>query len=189
MNTNNTTKEELDMQEFYNKIQSKCPVNIFNFSTIQHPKSSIIGIYLMCLTSEEIEKEIYKYAITEDIKDESILFFDRHHIIELGAIINGMMQILVENKFVDKYFINDRVTELIKFISNPCSYVELMNFVISIINKIRKQNENINPIVFTRMKSIMKNIWFIPYAKLDVIADDAKKMYDNKDNENGDNHE
>lgn len=179
------------MDEFIKNIQSKCPVNILNPNITQHPKSSLIGMYLMCLSPDDINNKVSEYSITTDLLDESILFFDRHHIVELCAIFYGAIQFLMDKNNDpnrdNSNFIN-MVSSIASYISIPHTYNDLKNFMSSSISNISKNSPGIDPRIFARLKAISNKIWFVPYNKLDAIAMEAKELYDNE-TKSGDKNE
>lgn len=192
MEINKEIKEEINndnemMKEFIKNIQSKCPVNIFNLDITQHPKSSLIGMYLMCLSSDEINKELGKMAITNNLSDGSILFFDRHHVIEICAIFTGAVSLLRDantlngttNESIQNISIIDFITKIAEYISIPHKYTDISNFMSSAISSLSDELINYNdPKSFVRLRAIANKIWFVPYNNLDEITSMAKDQYE-----------
>lgn len=179
------------MDEFIKNIQSKCPVNILNPNITQHPKSSLVGMYLMCLSPDDINNKISECSITTDLADESILFFDRHHVVELCAIFYGAIQFLMDKNNDpnrDNSNFIDMISSIASYISIPHTYNDLKNFMSSSISNISKNSPGIDPRIFARLKAISNKIWFVPYNKLDAIAMEAKELYDNE-TKSGDKNE
>lgn len=193
MEVNKEIKEEINndnemMKEFIKNIQAKCPVNIFNLDITQHPKSSLIGMYLMCLSSDEINKELNRMAIINNLSDNSILFFDRHHIIELCAIFTGAVSLLQDgntlnnnttNESIQNISIIDFLTKIAEYISVPHKYTDISNFMSSAISSLSDELINYNdPKSFVRLRAIANKIWFVPYNNLDEITSMAKDQYE-----------
>lgn len=192
MEINKEIKEEINndnemMKEFIKNIQAKCPVNIFNLDITQHPKSSLIGMYLMCLSSDEINRELGKMAIINNLSDNSILFFDRHHIIEICAIFTGAVSLLRDantlngttNESIQNTSIIDFITKIAEYISIPHKYTDISNFMSSAISSLSDELINYNDSKsFVRLRAIANKIWFVPYNNLDEITSMAKDQYE-----------
>lgn len=173
------SQEEIDMQQFFNQIQEKCPVNIYNYGATEHAKLIIVGKYLMCKNKIELKDIFNKYALKDNVKNNSILFFDRHHIIELITIIGGALDTpAFINANNDVSYIEDILIKIANFISSIHTYKELIDYINNLINNnIHNVYRSIDTKVIERLRAILYDIWFIPYSKLDNIAREAIDQY------------
>lgn len=172
------SQDEIDMQQFLNQIQEKCPVNIYNYGANEHAKLIIVGKYLMCKNRVELKDIFSKYALDNNVKNNSILFFDRHHIVELITIIGGALDIPAFNNTNNDVYIEGILIQIANFLSNVHTYEELTNYMNHFVNdNIHERYRTVDPKVLERLRSILYKIWFIPYSKLDDIAREAISQY------------
>lgn len=174
--TEEIQKENENMQEFLSKFKASCPVYSFTVGAIANAAATIAGMYLICMDTNSIKTTIDKVALSDNIEDHSILFFERHHISELCSILGGALQVIKNNRIIDESDIRDFVYELAKYISIPKEYSELLGFMGKHITDIMKKYPNASPEIFRRLKTIFDKIWFVPYNDIDNIAKQATNI-------------
>lgn len=169
-------KENEEMQEFLSNIKASCPVYSYTVGKSANTSALIAGMYLICMDIDTIKDIVDKNALDDNVEDCSILFFERHHISELCSVLEGCLQIIKNNKYIDDGDIKEFVYELTKYTSSPKQYSELIGFMGSQITDLMKRHPSVPPEVFKRLKIIFTKIWFVPYNKIDDIARQAANI-------------
>ena len=176
MENNNT--EEFNFEgynDFLSKIKVGSPVHKINF-TIENP-NAVVGMHLV--TMKNVKSYLDKIADRRELKDDTLLVFESRHVIECCQIIVGCLVALESIGFVriSTQKIIEKIIEAL--LSKPSFYskvsIELDNIVIDSLKLNRAKDEDK---IFDNFKCIMQNIWFVPYGKIDEIANEAMKEFE-----------
>lgn len=177
----NINKENDALNDIINKIKQQSPVHIFNIDL--ENKQTIIGMYLMCNDNKILETKLKESAIMDNIKDNTLLFFDRRHAVEIASILYGAFSII--KKYIPDIKLDTYIMEnFIKILMNYVSYKDLMHLyeynldIINIPDELKK-----------RLLIILKYICFIPYGILDSMLEEAVKIYKKSQSESRNNNE
>jgi hypothetical protein len=165
--------EEFSMEkynEFLKTIKAGSPVHKINF-TLASP-NAIAGMYL--ITMNNVESYIDEAADYEDLEDNTLLVFESRHVVECCQIIYGCLNILAGvGMFNLSYetFINEIIDTTL---SKPSFYKTVINELVNIAdNLIRVDESNESKLIFNKFTHIIKNIWFVPYGRIDEMATEA----------------
>lgn len=168
-------QENEDMQKFLNQIKERCPVNVYNYDTKEHAKLIIAGKFLMYQNQIKLRELFNKYAIDNEVKDSSILFFDRHHITEVITVICGSLDFPLINISDDIY--KERIIlPIAEYLSTPHMYCDFIDYMMNFIKDLQERFKFDNKI-FERLRSIFVKVWFMPYNSLDAITKLAIEEY------------
>lgn len=157
--------------DFLAKIKVGSPVHKINF-TMASP-NAIVGMYL--ITMNDMESYIDKVADYGDLEENTLLVFESRHVVECCQIIYGCLNIL---KGVGMYrmeyevFIEQVMDTLL---TRPSFYSKTVKELDTLTNqciKIQEDSDESNKI-YDKFKYIMKNIWFVPYGRIDEMAEQA----------------
>lgn len=187
---NNNTQQGFSMEE-YNKflkmIKAGSPVHKINFN-IESP-NAIVGMYLM--TMQDSKSYIDESADYTDLNNDTLLVFESRHVVECCQIICGCLNVLAGiglYTMAYEYFIN-RVLDTL--LTRPLFYekaMEELSFIVNDIFNISNYNNSDKEKIYEKFKYILQNIWFIPYGKIDEIAEEAIKEF-KEQCKDGDNNE
>lgn len=182
MNSMNNSKPEINFNDIINNVKIQSPVATFNFDINEKFNLSVIGFHLVSLYNDDLKKLLDEKSIMENVNDNTILFFNTHHIIELSYIINGCLDFMITMKFIDENYKNNELFKLITFLHNPIKYKDLTIYINSMLYDFKSHcNSFIDKdkidIVFYRLKIILSKIWFVPYNVLDEICSKAIDDY------------
>lgn len=168
----NINSQEFNMDkynDFLKKIKAGSPVHKINF-TLENP-NAVVGMYL--ITMENVEDYLNKAADYAELKKNTLLVFESRHVVECCQIIYGCLNIL---KGINMYrleyetFINQIIdTLLTKPLFYNTAIKELENIAYHCIHL---PNDDVS-IIYDKFLYIVKNIWFVPYGKIDEIANEA----------------
>lgn len=177
MENGNSQEFGLDMEE-YNKflrsIKAGSPVHKINF-TIETPNAAA-GMYL--LTKDDFKSYINEATDLTDVSDNTLLVFESRHVIECCQIIYGCLTVL-NNMGLLRKDCEDIIGDIIDALLTKPIYYTTFTITIDhiVIAAIHVPNSKETNEVFERIRYIFKNIWFIPYGKIDEIASEAIKEY------------
>lgn len=179
---NNNKKINEDFEKLMNSIQVVCPVYKLNLDN--NTKQYVLGLYLMCFDENHIETILKDKAMMDDVKNSTILFFDKHHIIELCNLFHGIFSILIDRKYISKEMENSYIASIASFINSPMVYNDYLNYCDNIYNTLTK-NYSVMDEIAIRIKTIMKYICFVSYSDLDELVKEAIDEYkkNNKEEE------
>lgn len=171
MENNNSQEFNMDKyNDFLSKIKAGSPVHKINF-TLENP-NAVVGMYL--ITMEDAQSYIDKAADYNDLKDNTLLVFESRHVIECCQIIYGCLNIL---KSIGMYridyetFINEVIDTLL---TRPSFYKNIIKELATLThNLINIDNSDATALIYKKFLHIIKNIWFVPYGKIDEMANDA----------------
>lgn len=158
------------------KIEPTCPVGVFNCTDIN--KNFNIGYYLILreFTVDELIDKLKHGVIMGGIKQQSILFFDKHHIYEILGILSGALTALatitIKNTAFNLYAYKI-IVDIAKTISSPLTYEELLKLNNSIIDRLGEID------YIEHFSNILQWIYFIHYGYLDELFIEAQEFFDN----------
>ena len=158
------------------KIEPTCPVGVFNCTDIN--KNFNIGYYLILreFTVDELIDKLKHGAIMGGITQQSILFFDKHHIYEILGILSGALTALatitIKNTAFNLYAYKI-IVDIAKTISSPLTYEELLKLNNSIIDRLGEID------YIEHFSNILQWIYFIHYGYLDELFIEAQEFFDN----------
>lgn len=177
----NINKENDALNDIINKIKQQSPVHIFNIDL--ENKQTIIGMYLMCSDTKTLETKLKESAITDDIKDNTLLFFDRRHAVEIASILYGAFSIV--KKYISDIKLDTYIMEnFIHVLMNYISYKDLMYLYEYNLSTLDIPDEPKK-----RLSIILKYICFIPYGILDSMLEEAVEIYKKSQSESGNKNE
>lgn len=164
-----------DMQKFLSRIKEKCPVNVYNYDTNEHAKLIIAGKYLMCQNQVKLRELFNKYALDSEVRDGSILFFDRHHITEVITVICGALDFPLINMPDDMYR-ERNILPIAEYLSTPHMYCDFMDYMMNFIKSLQERLR-FDDKILERLRVIFIKIWFMPYSSLDAVTKLAIEEY------------
>lgn len=181
-----TEEEEQSFKTIINSIQARCPVYKLNF-TNNDPKI-ILGMYLMCFTPNKIVEKLKEKGITDELHENTLLFFDKHHITELCIILHGVFSIIVSKNIVSKIYEEKYIKDIACVINQPLYYSDIKEMADNIYDSLIQHN--VQKEIVYRIKAILENIWFVSYGNMDELINEAKDMYEkeSKEEDNNDNN-
>jgi hypothetical protein len=164
MEDSNVQKDMEKITELKNQIMMQCPVHKINLS-IETPQA-IAGMYI--LGQLDPKPMIKEAADLSDLTDDTILFFNDRHKSEVCQIIYGMLSILKEQGKID----TNGAIEFVSFIVSlsPCTYKVLKDTVEDLV---RRNISGVSDLILTNILYAIDNIWFVPYNKIDEMAQEA----------------
>jgi hypothetical protein len=175
---NGLSEEDKAMNEQIMKtldtLRVQCPVHKLNLN--DDNKQAIAGRYL--LTFVDVEEILSPLAQMSDVTDDTILFFDNRHVAETIQLFYGMSGILVDTRFVSKETQKKFIADVVELMSTNriMTYKQLKNSM-DTIHANSFAAKGIKEITMKNLKTIMRLIWFVPYAKIDGIADQIIEQY------------
>lgn len=169
-----------NIENLINNIKSQPPVHIFNFDI--ENKQSIIGMYLMCHDANKLEEMLKKHAIMDNIKDDTILFFDRRHAVEIASILYGAFS--VTKKYIPNIKLDTFIME--NFINILMNYTNYKQLITKYINGLPN---NLPAEPYKRLFIILKYICFIPYGVLDDMLKEAIDIFKKSQEKSDENNE
>lgn len=172
-------------QKFASTINATCPIHKINFNLENN--NAIAGMYLVVM--EDPKSYLNKIVDKKDLNDNTLLVFQSRHVVECCQIIYGCIRILDGVKMAKvsaEYVINKLITALL---TTPIFYYSFTLEIGNIINAaVINPKSDVEIATYNKFKSIMENIWFVPYAGIDNIAKEAIEEF-KKECENGDKNE
>lgn len=170
----NENINEFDLNDIIGKIKVMCPTHKVNFD--KEDKFHVAGMYL-CLC-DDVKKEMN--CDLSDLNDDTYLFIDKRTLVEYTQVIDGCLQLLVNNNIIDKTQRNCIIGCILN--TSIITFEDLKDITHDIIynNIENKDNKIINNIEY-----IMNYIWFLPYTEIDIICQKALQEY----KDNGDKNE
>lgn len=166
--------------EFNNNIMENRPVFVFDYNTDN--KQGILISYLLYLDYDILQEKIAKYVSLEGITNDSVLFFDKRHIIELAQMYYGYFRIITCNN--DDDVCRFCTEKIIQKLYTPINYKNLYSYMDAMCLDYLNQNTTT---IKDKVKFINKTIWFIPYSKIDELILEAVDIYEKENKEEGDN--
>ena len=188
---NNNNLEEFSMEKFNDfaaKIKAGSPVHKINF-TLECP-NAVVGMYL--ITMEDAKSYIDKAADEADLNDDTLLVFESRHVVECCQIIYGCISILKGINLIrynQNIIINHITNALLPaplFYSNMVTEIDYI--IDSCIDAVAFNNYDNGEKILESFNHIMKNIWFVPYGKIDEMAKEAIEEF-KKNTKDGENNE
>lgn len=170
----NESANEFDLNDIIGKIKVMCPTQKVNFD--KEDKFHVAGMYL-CL-SDDVKKEMN--CDLSDLNDDTYLFMDRRTLVEYTQVIDGCLQLLVNNSIIRK----DQRNYIIGCILNTSviTFGDLKGITNDIIyNNIEEDKDNK---IINNIKYIMNHIWFLPYTEIDIICQKALQEFKEKGKKN-----
>lgn len=160
--------------DFLKTIKSGSPVHKINFTL--ESSNAVVGMYL--ITMEDAESYINKRADYKDLNDNTLLVFESRHVVECCQIIYGCLNILKSiNMYRMEYkvFIDQIIDTLL---SKPLFYDNAIKELANLTyNCIVTDDSNKALEIYKRFLYIMKSVWFIPYGRIDQMAEEAIKEF------------
>lgn len=135
-----------------------------------------LGVYLMSLEPEEIDDLLKEKAVMDDLHDDTILFFEARHIMELINVINGMLTPAVTAKIIPQSTVKIKTNKIIETLNVPTYYSTFKAFIDKFCNRLMLLN-SIPEWYADRVKAVFKYIWFIPYMSLDELLEVAIEAF------------
>ena len=165
-------------QDVFNHIKEfnmKCPVMIFNVENFA--ENELLGMYMMTKKPDENEKTLKEITSPGDnLKENTILFFNDRHLMELMATLHGMFRPIVALKIMDDHKVYMRIIELIKKLKYPVFYSDLDNITTSWMAALRL-TDGVPDAFMALFRPILKYIWFISYGGYDTLMEEARVKY------------
>lgn len=185
MNDNNTKsgvdiKKEPEYKNIFNAFKMTSPVYKLNIEPT-NPRF-VLGVYLMSHTQEDIRTLLKNKAIMDDLCDDTILFFEMRHLMELVSILYGMLTPAVTAKTITKNTIKIKTDIILDELSKPIYYSSFKAFIkkfcirLTVLNSFTQEYAD-------RIAAVMEYIWFIPYVSLDEIVSNIIEEYQNETGE------
>lgn len=168
--------------EFNNTIMENRPVFVFDYNTDN--KQGILISYLLYLDIDTLQEKISKYVSLEDISNDSIILFDKRHIIELAQMYYGYFRIITFNN--NDELCKSCTEKIIKKLYLPIKFKDLYSYMDAICLDYTKYDTNV---IKDKIQLINKTIWFIPYSKIDELILEAVDIYEKENKKEGDNNE
>lgn len=170
---NNTKEFDINkFNDFAKMIKAGSPVHKINF-TLESP-NAVVGMYL--ITMENTKEYLDKAADYSQLNENTLLVFESRHVVECCQIIYGCLNILKNMgmyRMAYEVFINEIIDTLL---TKPSYYKkiddELVNLTHSCIH-IDTDKCKTPSLIYGNFLNIMRNIWFVPYGKIDEMAKEA----------------
>lgn len=173
------------IEETLNKIQSMvvtCPVNIFNLG--DYELQQFLGTYLLTRKPHEIEALLNPLVKVKELTNDSVLFFSQRHLMEMMAVLYGMFAPVLATGQMAERQVLVRILELIQKIYMPIRYMDFREVIDRWLTSLRL-TDSVGDEYIAYFKPILRHIWFIAYAGLDQIIQDAKKHFEEEANNSG----
>ena len=183
-------EDDENMKKILDNIQERCPVNIYNYDMDKDKDAKLVitGMYLMWIDQRELKELFKKYTLGfNNLKDTSVLFFDRHHILELMSILHGIFHFPILRQEIDDYYYDRWILKFARYIDELHNYCDLVDFINNMVNDLKEHNPKCDYKIFNRVRNILFNVWLIPYSKIDEIVKEAIAQY-KKETEGEDNN-
>ena len=157
------------MQNVEEKLPFRVGAPVYKLNFDDENPDIIAGMFLM--TDEKLDDHLKEFTDKSNLNDDTILFFQPRHLIEMYGVIHGMLTVLgVKTENIFKF-----IKEINADISNGCRYKEYKESV-----RYNLLPLSIGPGVIDKVCFIMNEMIFIPYDKIDQLArmgvDEFKKM-------------
>lgn len=170
--------EDFNMDKFNElatKIKAGSPVHKINFN-LENP-NAIAGFYLISM--DDIKSYIDKIIDRNNVDDNTLLVFESRHVIECCQIIYGVLSMIdnINNsvKFSYRFIIERIINDLL---TKPLYYDDAIKKMDAIAYESININNNDNSAELAgRFMYILRNVWFIPYGKIDEMAAEAIKEF------------
>lgn len=184
---NNNNTQEFDMEkynDFLKTIKAGSPVHKVNFT--MEDANAIVGMFL--ITKPDVKSYIDKAADYTNLEKNTLLVFESRHVVECCQIIYGCLNIFTSvgmYKMNYEYFINRIIKVLL---TKPIFYSTLITEMDNITDScITLHDSEQGREIYGGFKYLMRNIWFIPYGKIDEMANEAIEEFKNQSGEGEDN--
>lgn len=176
MEINNNQEFNMDKyNDFLKAIKAGSPVHKINF-TLASP-NAIAGMYLITMRGD-MKSYLDEAADYSDLNDNTLLVFESRHVIECCQIIYGCLNILkgigMFKASVDYEYIINMIME--KLLTKPSFYSKVnkeMGDIAYGCITLNNNNQEESKAMYQKFVYIIKNIWFVPYGKIDEIATEA----------------
>jgi hypothetical protein len=173
------TDLDKDIPEYYknlfNSFKSTSPVAKLNIETTD-PKF-VLGLYLMTKTSDEIREILKPKAVMDDLNEDTLLFFEARHVMELITVINGMLTPAVTAGVIPFDTVKIKTNKLIEVLNVPTYYDTFKAFLHKFCHRLNLLNSFPQDYV-DRISAVFDYIWFVPYVSMDEIVNSAVKQYE-----------
>lgn len=171
INLGDFTMEKI-MQDsgFTARIKGKSPANKINIE--KNNKLLMVGKYILCDDKEQ------NYDLS-DLNENTIIFIDKHHMLECATIIYGAIELIYDNNNIKSTKINmrDLLSVIYSFMDNGITYLDNINKLSHrIVNHIFKDTKYD---IAKKLNNLIKNIWFLPYNEIDNIKNNIEQEYFN----------
>lgn len=170
----NENTENFDLNDIIGKIKVMCPTHKVNFD--KEDKFHVAGMYL-CLC-DDIKKEMN--CDLSDLHDDTYLFIDNRTLVEYTQVIDGCLQLLVNNKIIVNAQRNVIILGLLNM--DIITFRDLKEEIVSGIMDIIDKDED--DAVIYNIKYIITNIWFLPYTEIDILCEKALQEFKNNGGKN-----
>lgn len=148
---------------------------------------SLVGYQLICMDDKDI-----KYDLS-DINNDTVISIDKHHEIECLMILKG--SITATWNYVFKEYSNKKlniktvINMIVHEIGYGILYYENLKMIgEAVVDGLFYTSEGGDEIK-EKLKSIITNIWFLPYSEIDIIKNNIKNELTKFNKNNGDNNE
>lgn len=174
----NMSKEDQQMNEQIMKaldqISVQCPVHKLNLN--DDNKNSIAGSYLM--TFGNVEEILKPVAQMDDLTNDTVLFFDNRHIMEMLQLFYGMARVLVDARFISADTRRDFLVDILDTINSnrAVTYYRFKSLMDQVYSDYFAA-KGIKEVSMRNIRNILQMIWFVPYSKIDAIADQIIEEY------------
>ena len=170
--------DDPNYDELMNAIKVSCPVKKININ-VQTP-GGVIGMFL--LTDPNAIELLKEKADLDDLNENTILFFNNQHLVELSNIINGMLSLLESSHVINttNNTVHRSVMEFINLCKNPIDYHVYKNKLKTWRTTIEFKNFFASTDIVDKIISILEIIPFISYNNLDEIASKSIEEFKDK---------
>lgn len=173
-------QQEFSMEAYNDlitKIKCGSPVHKINLSIENN--NAVAGMYL--ITMPDVKTYLTEKNDLENLNNDTLLVFESRHVVECSLIIYGCLYLLHNAnaiQFSIKYII-DRYIKIL--LSRPKFYDEIIREIGMLArSSIRRDGSKNSKKIHDDLEYIMKNIIFVPYAKIDEIGEEAIKEFKEK---------
>lgn len=179
-------KEKIDFNKELTKFQVCCPVHKVNL-IIEHPWA-IAGMYMMSMNAKDL---LDGMPDKTDLNDGTRLFFEPKHVAEIAQLFNGICKLFIANSLITEDLAEAIITDIIRIPlrSQGETYKSFKSLIESNLTYGFGKALSNNKKLYDNFLYILNNIWFIPYNKIDEIAQFAINEYSKYGNKDGDKNE
>ena len=164
------------INEMMKDIKVYCPVYKLNLSL--ETKQAFASIYIMIIEDRnEADKVLSEVADKNDVNNDTILIFNQRHIIELSNMLYGILSLYKEQKKITDTGILSFIREYIDFVDDMHTYEEYMVKIREMMDRYFPNGSNISIDLLERTYIVLRDMIFIPYAKIDDLAETFVKIY------------
>jgi hypothetical protein len=143
----------------FEEFKLNCPAHKLNYC--DDNVDIIAGLFL--ITNENPKKILDSYIDKENVTDNTILFFERRHLYELGGMLYGLLAALNLNKGD----LSNTVSAILNIADRPVTYKDLKEYIDNYMINFLSIDESMYA---NLLQYILHNIWFLPYDKIDTLV-------------------